>query len=149
MSLQKCKECQNVISTKSSACPHCGARRTTRATWLGLVAILLFVGGIINVQDKRQAEAASASEPSADSLARKAAISSCRHDIKAQLHDPASAEFDTEAEAHVYRDGDIFTARRSVRAKNAFNATRLTIFECKYRLDGRKLILLSVAQLQP
>ena len=46
MSLKKCKECGNAVSTKAAACPACGAvrrKKTGCLTWLALIATVLIV----------------------------------------------------------------------------------------------------------
>lgn len=55
MTLVKCKECGNPVSTEAKACPQCGARPQAKASYLWLIlglpagAIALFLGvGFMN-----------------------------------------------------------------------------------------------------
>lgn len=50
MSVKKCKECGNQVSTKAKKCPHCGAKapkRTSVLVWIlaGVVGLLFYMSG--------------------------------------------------------------------------------------------------------
>jgi len=55
MSEKKCKECGNDVSTKASACPHCGAR-ITNIPWSGItiISILFYVLVVAIVSPKNK-----------------------------------------------------------------------------------------------
>lgn len=150
MSLIKCKECGKEISTKADACPHCGAKpyKPGGCMIVFLVAAGLF-GFISLVGDYKHNQA---SPPMGRSLPpvfepEVTARGLCMLQIKSQLHDPSSAEFESSATTTVKHDGEIWTVVRPVRAKNAMNATRRALFECRYRLTGQDLTLLGIRQL--
>jgi len=70
-----------------------------------------------------------AANPGADRLA--SANSVCREFIKKSLHDPSSAEFGDDRDAHVeQRNPHQYYMRMDVRAKSGLNATRVATFEC-------------------
>lgn len=56
--------------------------------------------------------------------------------IKQALHDPDSATFGHSSEAGVFLKGNRAMVIRSVRAKNAFGAMRLTEFMCLMELNN-------------
>lgn len=56
--------------------------------------------------------------------------------IKQKLHDPDSATFGHSSEADVFIKGNRAMVIRSVRAKNAFNALRLTEFMCLMEMNN-------------
>lgn len=70
----------------------------------------------------------------------------CMMQIKAALHDPDSAEFESSATTTVRRDVDTWTVLRPVRAKNSFNAVRRSVFECRYKLVGKDFQLLGIRE---
>lgn len=74
-----------------------------------------------------------------------AAQGACLMFIKARLHDPDSAEFQNST--HTSREGNIWTVRRPVRAKNALGAFRLAVYECTIRQDGEDLALVALKTL--
>lgn len=71
----------------------------------------------------------------AEDISRQTATGSCMLFIKQGLHDPDSATFGHSNEAGVFLKGNRAMVIRSVRAKNAFNALRLTEFMCLMELN--------------
>lgn len=68
--------------------------------------------------------------------------------IKQVLHDPDSAEFGQSSDAYAKEESSgIWTVRREVRAKNAFNATRLSTFECKLISNKENWNAISIKEL--
>ena len=150
MALTKCKECRKDISSEAESCPHCGfkPKRTSLFTWIvgGLFAIGVF-GGIIrsNTDEGRASRAAPAATREPPDL-RRLAAGGCREFIKQRLHDPASAQFGTNDEASVEVRGNRALVVRSVRAKNAIGALRLTEFVCVLELEGSNVRAIVVAE---
>ncbi len=53
MSLTKCKECENMVSSEAKTCPHCGAK-LRKSIWRVLLIIILFImGGLFFVSYQR------------------------------------------------------------------------------------------------
>jgi len=63
------------------------------------------------------------------------ARAACRTAIKGLLNDADSAQFESGGYANKNPDGT-WTAQRTLRAKKAFGAYRLAIFECKLKSNG-------------
>ena len=146
MSLIKCKECGKEISSKAAACPHCGAEPYKRSGCL--IAFLAIIGGFMLLSLFSGYKAPASSPATAQAFEPEAtARGLCMLQIKSQLHDPSSAEFEHSSSTTVSHSGDIWTVIRPVRAKNAMNATRRALFECRYRLVGQSFTLLGIKQL--
>jgi len=50
MALVKCKECNEVVSTKAKNCPKCGAdapRKTSLFTWIAIIPFVIFVYSVV------------------------------------------------------------------------------------------------------
>lgn len=69
MPLIKCKECGAQVSTEASTCPHCGAKRDTRASYLWIFigvpvgAVALFLGfGFLNMTPEKSRDRAAIDE---------------------------------------------------------------------------------------
>lgn len=153
MAMIKCKECGQSISTKADACPHCGAK--TKAQPLGCGAGLLILLAIVMTPALIHGLGSSTSTPSTPPTPPKphddfaSARGACMLFIKQILHDPSSAEFGHSSDALVNREQDgTWTVVRSVRSKNAFNAMRLSNFECHLKLNGDNWSALSVKEIQ-
>lgn len=71
----------------------------------------------------------------------------CMFHIKSQLHDPESADFEHSLSTVVSKNGDTWTVQRPVRAKNAFNAMRRVVYECKFRQTGQDFSLITLRPL--
>jgi hypothetical protein len=102
MSLIKCNECDNMVSSSAKACPQCGAKIPKTKLWLwiplGFVLILLAIG-ILAPEDKYYKEATNFTSY-----------------VKDMMKDPKS--FDV-VELRVSNLGAICL---TYRAKNSFNA---------------------------
>lgn len=62
MAMVKCKECNEDVSTKATACPRCGAKlpeKTSRLTWLVLILVVLFIYTINKSDDNAKADSQS------------------------------------------------------------------------------------------
>lgn len=150
VALKNCKECGKEISTKAEACPHCGAKKPKPykpsgcLTVIVLAAIVLVASNIMESLNPRPVNVASTKPVFTES----SAIGACRNFIEQSLHDPDSAEFSPSNEAGVEKHtGGVWVVLRSVRAKNAFNATRMAVFECRMQESGDSWIPLSVKQI--
>lgn len=142
MAIIQCKECGKDISDQAKACPHCGAKPAAPSGCAAvfLTAVVLFiVFSLIPGTPK----------PPTPFDAEATVRGLCMMDIKGSLNDPDSAEFEHSSSTIASKNGDVWTVQRPVRAKNAFNATRRAIFECKYRQAGEIMTLLSVKQISP
>lgn len=69
MALVKCKECGGQVSTEASSCPHCGAKRNPRASYLWIFiglpvgAVVLFLGvGFLNMTPEKSRDRAAIDE---------------------------------------------------------------------------------------
>jgi hypothetical protein len=174
MALRRCKECGKEMSTRAAACPHCGAkpRRTSFGTWLVLVVIGL---GVISWYSASQRIEENAAQRAQDGAARAAKLSpadkaaedrrlaaakaaeqrereegtmayACKEWVRKSLHDPGSAEF--EQPFAFERAAKFNRVQVKVRARNAFNAMRLSTFECRIRRSGGELVLLSLQEIR-
>jgi hypothetical protein len=152
MALTKCKECGKDMSTEAKACPSCGApppRRTTLGTWVIGGFFAFVVGSCILSQQSTHSPAPATPEQLAAKTAsdrRHTATGGCREFIKRKLHDPESAEFGHSSEASVEYHADRAMVVRSVRAKNAFGAMRLTEFICVMEMKDGQVRALIVAE---
>lgn len=170
MTLKACSECGKEMSNSAEACPHCGfkERKTKPVTWLvlGLIILIFFVS-MKNSVEKENEDAAERAriasltpEQRAEDQRKKVAAAAraakekqldsarfvCEEFVRRSLHDPKSAEFGSR---HSYRTQErvgVYHVEVPVRAKNAFNATRATVFDCKTRLVGSDWTMVSLAQ---
>jgi RNA polymerase subunit RPABC4/transcription elongation factor Spt4 len=145
MTLMTCPDCGKEISNEADACPYCGAKpklSSGTSKVIGGVFVILIIIGLLNSKDT-PAPTPAPFDPV------NAALGLCRMHIKAQLHDPDSAEFEESKTTQIQKEGDIWTVQRAVRAKNAFNATRRAEFECQYRLTNENFTLVKVSQVSP
>lgn len=170
MTLKTCSECGKEISSSAEACPNCGlkSRRTKPFTWVVLVLIVLvFFVSMKNTNEKQSQEAAELDriallspeqraaehKKKAEAAARQAkekemdsARFVCQEFVRRSLHDPSSAEFGSRHEYRTKLQAGVYHVQVEVRAKNAFNATRLAVFDCKTRLRGSDWTMVSLAQ---
>ncbi len=169
MAIYACKECGKEMSTTASACPHCGAKpnRTSAFTWIvaGFFALMIFIWivGSFNRDKMTEAEAAKAAAltPAQRAAAEKQAVKkraqeqrerqedaiayACKDWVRKSLHDPDSAKFEDD---FAYRHGTSFDrVQVQVRARNAFNAVRLSTFECRIRSQAGSLMLVGMQEL--
>ena len=73
-------------------------------------------------------------------------MQTCKFAIMATLHDPNTAEFPGVSRSYRKLANGVYTTQVEVRGKNAFNATRLVVFECK--IDAKTMRLKSIKQLR-
>lgn len=102
MALEKCRECDNMISTSAKVCPKCGAKRPGSKFWMWAIFVLitpLFLLVIFAPDDPQGREARD--------FARA---------VQSMMRDPGS--FDV-VELRVSSSGAVCL---TYRAKNAFNA---------------------------
>lgn len=146
MSLVTCPECKKQMSSEADACPACGYKKKKGGGCLPAIIIGAVVIGAISSLSSNNPPT-TASEPAAD--ARQSASGACMGFIKQVLHDPDSAEFGHSSAAYVNEDtpGN-WTVQREVRGKNAFNAMRLSTFECKMTLNGETWHASSVKEIK-
>lgn len=169
MAIRPCKECGKDISTSAPACPHCGAkpRRTSLFTWIVAIFLgLMFASWIrvsTNNDNKAEATAAKAATltPEQRAAAQKQAAQrqlegkrrrdedlvayACKDWVKKSLHDPDSAKF--EDPFSFMRTPGYDRVQVQVRARNAFNAIRLSTFECRIRRKDGIMTLVGIEQL--
>lgn len=137
MSLRPCKECGKEISSDADRCPHCG-KKVDRPSGCFMV-ILLGLGIIVIGSAFESCNSKSSNTPEnieSDTIA--GARGACRSAILLTLNDPGSAEFvglSTDSYAVKQADGT-WIVQRQLRAKNAFGAYRLAIFECRVKPNG-------------
>lgn len=143
MSVIGCKECGKQISSGAKACPECGAKPPYRP---GLGIIIFFITVLFfGLQSISSNPASTAPSPLRDPS--ESARGACMLFIKQTLHDPDSADFGVSSDSEVTHRDNIWIVRRQVRGKNAFNAKRLAVFECKMREEGMNWVPLSVRQI--
>lgn len=102
MSLKKCNECGNMVSTSARACPQCGAKvpKTKWWLWIPLGIVVLFIAaGVMLPEDPSRNKAVSFAST-----------------VKSMMKDPQS--FDV-VELRVSNLGAVCL---TYRAKNSFNA---------------------------
>lgn len=152
MALIKCHECGHDVSTDASSCPSCGAKMpkirkslSPIVKWgllgtvaLGVVGAVLDPAGIGKSPPRTEAE---------DRLGQ--ARTACAEFVKKSLHDPGSAEFEsllTDWAKEV--TPSVFNVQTHVKAKNAFNATRKSVMDCRVQLSERNWKLLSLKEIK-
>lgn len=158
MALRACKECGKDISTKAEACPHCGAKpRRTSAFTLIIAAFFILVAfsaikASLPGDTTTSARAVKAPPPSAQQLAAQKRdieegllAGACQGWVSKSLHDPGSASF--ESGFAVAHEAGLDRVQVRVRAKNAFNAIRLSTFECRIGRKGGALMLVGMREL--
>jgi len=159
MAIRPCKECGKNISTKAEVCPHCGAKpkRTSAFTWIITIFIILVGFSLMRASLYRDERAAGLAQKAAaltpEQRAAEAKIAAerkavekrandegtmayqCKEWVRKSLHDPDSAKFeDNFAISHTQAYDRV---QVKVRARNAFNAIRMSTFECRIaRKDG-------------
>lgn len=127
MALITCKDCKKEFSTDARRCPNCGARPPKKLLSGGRFVFwtfaILFGLSILGHGNQPQPEFN--------------AKLSCKYYVKKQLHDPSSAEFDDPNSYPLTIDKQgYYLVKVSVRARNAFNALRHTVFLCKTNKHG-------------
>jgi hypothetical protein len=162
MGLVKCVECAQQVSSSASKCPHCGKRRTTPATKAILIFFAVAIGipmviGIVAAQNARQAPpdpatlkeqvrvAALTPEQRKAEAAKKekeanklSARFACGEFVRKSLHDPGSAELeDSDTYYSEEKKGGVYLVQVRLRARNAFNAMRASVVECKTTRDKK------------
>lgn len=146
MSLINCKECKKEISDEVDKCPHCGFKVKKSSGCLTLIIIGIIVIGAISSLSSNDSSSTTSSS-AYDS--RQSASGACMSFIKQMLHDPDSAEFGHSSEAYVNEEKPgIWKVQREVRAKNAFNAMRLSTFECNMQLNNNAWNAISVTEIK-
>lgn len=155
MSLIACPECGKSVSTKAPHCPHCGVRVVADSYWgFGRVLVAVaFTFGLFTCISKLsespinpQPVTAGQSKADVDRAARYA----CRDFIRKSLHDPASADLSEWNQADVTQPSantSVFEVLMKVRAKNAFNATRLKTMACRVTKNGDNWTLISLQEI--
>lgn len=152
MALINCKECGKEVSSEAELCPHCGVRiNPAKAPQqkppgclkvifvsAAIIMAISFIGSFSGYQGQGK-PAANDKEATLRGL--------CMLQIKSQLHDPDSAEFEHSSSTMIRRDGDTWVVTRPVRAKNAYNATRRAYFECRYLEQGSEFKLINIEQI--
>lgn len=73
------------------------------------------------------------------------AVHTCSVAIRVSLHDPGSAEFPGLSRSYRALERDAYVAQVEVRARNGFNALRLSTFEC--RIDAKTGEFRSIRQI--
>ena len=149
MAMIRCNECGHDISDQTETCPVCGLKTPGQpekaagmpkwAIWLLAAA---FTAAMISECNKPPEPA---KKPADNTEATLRGL--CMMHIKQSLHDPSSAEFEHSTSTSVIKNGDTWIVLRPVRAKNAFNATRRAIFECRYTQSGSSYKLIGLNQL--
>ena len=153
MTLKKCIECGKEVSIDAKFCTHCGKPTKTASAYVNTAAskssietlAWVLVGVIVLGMYSCSGKDKLSSTPVFDPAATVRGL--CMFDIKSQLHDPASASFEHSSSTIASKNGDIWTVQRPVSAKNAFNATRRSMFECKYLQSGQNFSLIAVRPL--
>lgn len=142
MSIIKCKECGKEISDKAASCPHCGYKPYQPSGCL----VVIIIGAVFLVVASVMPSSPKPKEPFNPTAT---ASGLCMLQVKQQLNDPGSAEFEHSSSTIVSQNGDTWTVQRPVRAKNAFNATIRAVWECKYKLIGEDFKTISIKQVSP
>lgn len=81
---------------------------------------------------------------------KKSAASSCRGYIDGRLNDPSGAEYDMSEMGTIVnqKENGVYVVRRSLKARNSFNALIPTTFECRFKQNGDSLNLLSLKEVK-
>lgn len=156
MALTICPECSSSVSSSAKKCPHCG-KRLRHGILAQLLVVLVGFAVVFAVvarnsaESQQQADAAKeakrvaaltpeqrAAETAAKEKSKRleGAEYACEKFVKASLHDPGSAEFDV---SHPVKEekGGVYFVQVQGRAKNALNATRRLVVNCRTTTDGK------------
>lgn len=159
MALKSCKECNHQISTSAKTCPNCGYKTAPLigGGWITIIVFILifaFIGAGKSPEEavESAAEATNdevltkrSSEPSQSDLDYQAK-GACILAIKANLHDPSSAEIYSN-DAYIENQNGIYTVQMKVRATNGFGAKRLSVFECKLMQNNDTWLTMGIKEL--
>lgn len=157
MTLFKCEECGNDVSTKAKACPKCGARTTksTKPIWLVICLIILIAAILFTYKtSSTDKDTPTHKETPVEKSNREIqeAAHECARLIKEGLNDPDSAEFyykNVNAIAIQDHDKKLWTLELPMRARNTFNAKVYVVFQCRLQsgMDNTDWELVSVKQI--
>lgn len=157
MGMIACTECAQSVSDRAETCPHCGFKLIATTYWsFGrvLIAIILLLGLVTCISNLSEAPTPAAPKSEADIKADRdrTARYACKSFIEKSLHDPSSADLSQWTSAvvtHPSANTTIYEVYMQVRAKNAFNALRLSTMVCRVQRDGDNLKLISLTQVNP
>lgn len=145
MSLIKCHECGNEVSTEAKTCPKCGAKVKSQRS-IGKMLALVFFGLIFlsvimestKTPEQIAAEQKAAAEPPHPKYDCQYAWEGL---YKASLNDPSSLEWDRgNASLGVYGKKKIPVVAVPYRAKNAFGALILKTAICEIDTKTKKVV---------
>lgn len=137
MALLNCKECNNQVSTQAKRCPHCGAKAPKKKMSMWIVIPTLVFWSVIIYACSQASENMTPAEKT--ERAMRHAAYQCGYSIKETLNDPRSADFDYDnanIKPEIKNNQAAWVIRLPVRAKNAFNATIYTVYQCRVRSNG-------------
>lgn len=146
MSLIKCKECGNEVSSKAETCPKCGVRIARKPIGCGAAIALMFLFVVIGMSvksiflpDTSVAPPATSEEKAAArrQIAADDAKYACREFMKERLKAPATAKFPYYKDFVSRPNGpDEFEISSYVDAQNAYGAMIRISFDCTVRKDA-------------
>jgi hypothetical protein len=161
MALKKCKECEGQVSSKATACPHCGAVLKKERQSIGcggLILILIIIGSlssIIGGNDSSTSRSSSSTKQETQKPKTKAEIRTERISkgfsawdgshrglekvIKASMNDPDSYD---HVETTYWDKGDHLIVKTTFRGKNAFGGVVKNWVKGKADLDGNIIAVL-------
>lgn len=153
MALGKCRECGTEVSSEAKVCPKCGiakpAKRKSQLLkvigWIfGLSFLAIFIGAFmgksISLPPPNPVQTVAKKDSPTDPLPFLA--QKCVEGIRRVLHDPESAQLPdpmSEYSAKFAKNvsGNNYAIQFEFRAKNGFNAIRVSTAECKWKKVGQ------------
>lgn len=152
MAMIDCPECNKQLSDLAKSCPHCGApaikKKAVKKPTSPIVVFamaLMAIGIVINIALNNHDAASGSGELTQEQQKKKteheellSAATACMMMVEKSLNDPSSADFPRASEAAVKDEGNgRFHVQFKGRAKNAFGALVLQVFDCELnKADG-------------
>ena len=130
MALTKCSECKNEVSDSAGKCPHCGAKVSKPAGWLGWICAAIFIFAIVQCstdieKSKELSAAIEAAKPleMREAETKNKALEEARFQkaviaakvLKSSLRNPDSVVWED-----IYANNDASVICLSYRAQNGF-----------------------------
>lgn len=125
MALITCKDCKKEFSTDAKRCPHCGARKPGMG--FGKKLLIISVATLVLTSIISGGGSGGSGYKSSASVETQA-YRECRTHIRAALHDPGSADFESNRVSAI--GGEVYEVAVFLRAKNGFGAMRRMKFYC-------------------
>jgi len=154
MAMVACRECAKAVSDRAEHCPHCGFKLIATTSWgfgkvlvasILILGLVTCIGRLSEPPTKPSTKTTEETKADIDNTARYA----CKGFIEKSLHDYRSADLSAWTSATVtqpFGSTAVYEVAMQVRAKNAFNATRLSTMTCGLLRNGDNWTLTGLSQ---